>query len=110
MRQTCHEVLQELKINNPLFDVAMELERIALNDPYFIEKNLYPNVDFYSGIILKAIGIPTSMFTVMFALGRTVGWIAHWKEMYNQGNFKIVRPRQIYTGHKQRDFEPMDKK
>ncbi|OZN49998.1 citrate synthase [Gallibacterium anatis] len=110
MRQTCHEVLQELKIDNPLFDVAMELERIALNDPYFIEKNLYPNVDFYSGIILKAIGIPTSMFTVMFALGRTVGWIAHWKEMYNQGNFKIVRPRQIYTGHKQRDFEPMDKK
>lgn len=109
MRQTCHEVLQELKIDNPLFDVAMELERIALNDPYFIEKNLYPNVDFYSGIILKAIGIPTSMFTVMFALGRTVGWIAHWKEMYNQGNFKIVRPRQIYTGAKQRDFEPMDK-
>ncbi|OBX11412.1 citrate synthase [Gallibacterium genomosp. 3] len=109
MRQTCHEVLQELKIDNPLFDVAMELERIALNDPYFIEKNLYPNVDFYSGIILKAIGIPTSMFTVMFALGRTVGWIAHWKEMYNQGNFKIVRPRQIYTGEPQRDFEPMDK-
>ncbi|KGQ24726.1 citrate synthase [Gallibacterium anatis] len=110
MRQTCHEVLQELKIDNPLFDVAMELERIALNDPYFIEKNLYPNVDFYSGIILKALGIPTSMFTVMFALGRTVGWIAHWKEMYNQGNFKIVRPRQIYTGATQRDFEPMDKK
>ncbi|AWX15347.1 citrate (Si)-synthase [Mergibacter septicus] len=109
MQQTCHEVLNELKINNPLLDVAMELERIALSDPYFIERKLYPNVDFYSGIILKAIGIPTSMFTVMFALGRTVGWIAHWKEMYNQGNFKIVRPRQIYNGEKQREFIPMEK-
>ncbi|AWX13402.1 citrate (Si)-synthase [Mergibacter septicus] len=109
MQQTCHEVLNELKINNPLLNVAMELERIALSDPYFIERKLYPNVDFYSGIILKAIGIPTSMFTVMFALGRTVGWIAHWKEMYNQGNFKIVRPRQIYNGKKQREFIPMEK-
>lgn len=109
MQKTCHEVLNELKIKNPLLDVAMELERIALSDPYFIERKLYPNVDFYSGIILKAIGIPTSMFTVMFALGRTVGWIAHWKEMYNQGNFKIVRPRQVYIGEKQRDFIPMEK-
>lgn len=109
MRQTCHEVLKELNIQNPLLDVAMELERIALSDPYFVEHKLYPNVDFYSGIILKAIGIPVSMFTVMFALARTVGWIAHWKEMYNQGAIKIVRPRQLYVGHPKRDFEPMDK-
>ena len=84
-------MLNELNIQNPLLDVAMELERIALSDPYFVEHKLYPNVDFYSGIILKAIGIPVSMFTVMFALARTVGWIAHWKEMYNQGAIKIVR-------------------
>ncbi|PJG86309.1 citrate synthase [Conservatibacter flavescens] len=109
MRETCHEVLSELGVNTPLLEVAMELERIALNDPYFIEHKLYPNVDFYSGIILKAIGIPVSMFTVMFALARTVGWIAHWKEMYNQGGFKIVRPRQLYTGEKQRPFEKMEK-
>ena len=109
MRQTCHEVLNELNIQNPLLDVAMELERIALSDPYFVEHKLYPNVDFYSGIILKAIGIPVSMFTVMFALARTVGWIAHWKEMYNQGAIKIVRPRQLYIGHPQRDFERMEK-
>ncbi|MGR6981430.1 citrate synthase [Testudinibacter sp. P27/CKL/0425] len=109
MRQTCHEVLKELNIQNPLLDVAMELERIALSDPYFVDHKLYPNVDFYSGIILKAIGIPVSMFTVMFALARTVGWIAHWKEMYNQGAIKIVRPRQLYVGHSKRDFEPMDK-
>ncbi|AZI13894.1 citrate synthase [Avibacterium paragallinarum] len=110
MRQTCHEVLQELNIKNPLFDVAMELERIALNDPYFIEHKLYPNVDFYSGIILKAIGIPTSMFTVIFALARTVGWIAHWKEMFKPGNMKIVRPRQLYTGHIERPFSPLEGK
>lgn len=109
MRQTCHEVLKELNVQNPLLDVAMELERIALSDPYFIDHKLYPNVDFYSGIILKAIGIPVSMFTVMFALARTVGWIAHWKEMYNQGAIKIVRPRQLYVGHPARDFDKMDK-
>ncbi|KGQ70821.1 citrate (Si)-synthase [Chelonobacter oris] len=109
MRQTCHEVLKELDVQNPLLDVALELERIALSDPYFVDHKLYPNVDFYSGIILKAIGIPVSMFTVMFALARTVGWIAHWKEMYNQGAIKIVRPRQLYVGHPQRDFEAMDK-
>lgn len=104
MRDTCHEVLQELGINTPLLEVAMELERIALNDPYFIERKLYPNVDFYSGIILQAIGIPTSMFTVVFALARTVGWIANWKEMYEDG-LKIVRPRQIYMGEKERHIE-----
>ncbi|AOF52362.1 citrate (Si)-synthase [Rodentibacter caecimuris] len=104
MRETCHEVLQELGITTPLLEVAMELEHIALSDPYFIERKLYPNVDFYSGIILKAIGIPVSMFTVIFALGRTVGWIANWKEM-NEENLKIVRPRQIYTGHQERHLK-----
>ncbi|MDG6894117.1 citrate synthase [Volucribacter amazonae] len=105
MRETCHDVLQELGVSTPLLEVAMELERIALNDPYFIERKLYPNVDFYSGLILQAIGIPTSMFTVVFALARTVGWIANWKEMYEQDGLKIVRPRQIYTGHTERHVE-----
>ncbi|WP_301098383.1 citrate synthase [Otariodibacter sp.] len=106
MRETCHEVLGELGINTPLLEVAMELERIALSDSYFIERKLYPNVDFYSGIILQAIGIPTSMFTVIFALARTVGWIANWKEMHHvTDNLKIVRPRQIYTGYKERHIE-----
>ncbi|MDY4280536.1 MAG: citrate synthase [[Pasteurella] mairii] len=109
MRKTCHSVLKELNIQNPLFEVAMELERIALEDQYFIDHKLYPNVDFYSGIILKAIGIPTSMFTVIFALARTVGWISHWKEMFKPGNMKIVRPRQLYRGEKQRPFDAMDK-
>lgn len=104
MRETCHEVLKELNIKDPLLDVAMELERIALSDPYFIEKKLYPNVDFYSGIILKAIGIPTSMFTVIFAMSRTVGWISHWDEMLSDKGHKIGRPRQMYTGYTKRDF------
>lgn len=104
MRETCHEVLKELGVTTPLLEVAIELERIALSDPYFIERKLYPNVDFYSGIILQAIGIPTSMFTVIFALARTVGWIANWKEMYEE-SLKIVRPRQIYTGHTERHIE-----
>lgn len=104
MRETCHEVLDELKVNDPLLDVAMELERIALEDEYFVSKKLYPNVDFYSGLIMKAIGIPTSMFTVIFALSRTVGWIAHWKEMLDQPGHKIGRPRQLYTGKTERDF------
>ncbi|MCL1126485.1 citrate synthase [Shewanella surugensis] len=110
MRETCHEVLAELNVNDPLLDVAMELERIALEDEYFVSKKLYPNVDFYSGIIMKAIGIPTSMFTVMFALARTVGWIAHWKEMLDQPGHKISRPRQLYTGEDLRDFIPADKR
>lgn len=104
MRETCHEVLNELGLNDSLLEVAMELERIALNDPYFIEKKLYPNVDFYSGIILKAMGIPSSMFTVIFAMARTVGWIAHWNEMHSDG-MKIARPRQLYTGYEKRDFK-----
>lgn len=103
MRESAHEVLKELNINDPLLDVAMELERIALEDPYFVEKKLYPNVDFYSGIILKAIGIPTNMFTVIFALSRTVGWISHWHEMMGEANQKIGRPRQLYTGAAQPD-------
>ncbi|WP_417616933.1 citrate synthase [Oceanisphaera sp.] len=104
MRETCHEVLDDLKIEDPLLDVAMELERIALSDPYFVERQLYPNVDFYSGIILKAIGIPTSMFTVIFALSRTVGWMSHWNEMMSDPKQKIGRPRQLYTGAAEREF------
>ncbi|RUO55441.1 MULTISPECIES: citrate synthase [Pseudidiomarina] len=107
MRESAHEVLKELNIDDPLLDVAMELERIALEDPYFVEKKLYPNVDFYSGIILKAIGIPTNMFTVIFALSRTVGWISHWHEMMGEANQKIGRPRQLYTGEAKRDFTPI---
>ncbi|MBO1519135.1 citrate synthase [Oceanisphaera pacifica] len=104
MRETCHEVLDDLKIEDPLLDVAMELERIALSDPYFVERKLYPNVDFYSGIVLKAVGIPTSMFTVIFALSRTVGWMSHWNEMMSDPKQKIGRPRQLYTGAAERDF------
>lgn len=104
MRESCHEVLAEMNIQDPLLDIAMELEKIALEDPYFIEKKLYPNVDFYSGIILKAMGFPTSMFTVLFAMARTVGWIAQWKEMIEEPTQKIGRPRQLYTGPVARDF------
>jgi len=108
MQRTCHEVLTELGIkDDPLLDLAVELEKIALHDEYFISKKLYPNVDFYSGIILKAMGIPTSMFTVLFAVARTVGWISQWKEMMEDPSQRIGRPRQIYTGHVQRDFVPM---
>jgi len=109
MRETCHEVLKELGIQDPLLDVAMALEKVALEDPYFIEKKLYPNVDFYSGIILKALGIPTSMFTVIFAMSRTVGWISHWEEMLSQPGQKIGRPRQMYTGEVNREFTPIKK-
>jgi len=106
MKQTCDEVLSELGINDPLLELAMKLEEIARHDEYFIERNLYPNVDFYSGIILKAVGIPTNMFTAIFALARTAGWISHWKEMVS-GPYKIGRPRQLYTGHTQRDILPL---
>ncbi|KMT65322.1 citrate synthase [Catenovulum maritimum] len=109
MRETCHEVLESLGIQDPLLDVAMRLEQIALEDEYFISKKLYPNVDFYSGIILKAIGIPTNMFTVIFALSRTVGWISHWNEMLSQPGAKIGRPRQLYKGEEQRTFNPIEK-
>ena len=108
MRETCHEVLEELHIqNHPILDVAMELERIALSDPYFIERKLYPNVDFYSGIILNAIGIPTSMFTVIFALARTIGWITNWIEMQEDPSSKIGRPRQLYVGVPKREVPPI---
>jgi citrate synthase len=111
IRNTCHEVLDELGIkNDPMLDLAMELEKIALNDSYFIRKKLYPNVDFYSGIMLKAMGFPTSMFTVLFAIGRTAGWVAHWKEMIEDTSMKIGRPRQLYTGKKQREYQDMDKR
>ncbi|MFN7113243.1 MAG: citrate synthase [Alphaproteobacteria bacterium] len=110
MRDTCHEVLAELNVQDPLLDIAMELEKIALQDEYFIEKKLYPNVDFYSGIILKAMGFPTSMFTVLFAMARTVGWIAQWKEMIEEPTQRIGRPRQLYTGPTARDYVPLDKR
>ncbi len=109
MRKICHEVLDDLNINDPLLDVAMELERIALSDPYFIEKKLYPNIDFYSGIVLRAMGIPRSMFTVIFALARTIGWISHWKEMIAEPALKIGRPRQLYTGKVNLTFPSNDK-
>mgnify|MGYP006256296107 FL=1 len=109
MRESCHDVLAELGVNDPQLELAMKLEEIALNDPYFKEKKLFPNVDFYSGIILKAIGIPTSMFTVIFALSRTVGWIAHWNEMISNP-YKIGRPRQLYTGEAERSFVPVNER
>ena len=105
LREACHEVLDELGVRDePLLELAMELERIALQDDYFIQKKLYPNVDFYSGIILKAMGFPTSMFTVLFAIARTVGWVAQWNEMIEDPNQKIGRPRQLYTGPVKRDY------
>ena len=108
MRESCHEVLDELGIENePLLELAMELERIALEDDYFVERRLYPNVDFYSGIIFKAIGIPVSMFTVLFAVARTVGWVAQWNEMVEDPNQRIGRPRQLYTGYEQRAYVPI---
>ena len=111
MRQTCYEVLKELNLeNNKLFELAMELEKTALSDPYFIERKLYPNVDFYSGIVLRAIGIPTSMFTVIFAVARTIGWVSQWNEMIADAEHKIGRPRQLYRGAVKRDFVPVNKR
>mgnify|MGYP001051268733 CR=1 FL=1 len=111
MRETCHEVLAELGLQNDrLFKLAMELERIALEDEYFVERKLYPNVDFYSGIVQRALGIPTSMFTCIFALARTVGWVAQWMEMIADPDQKIGRPRQLYTGATRREVVPIDKR
>ncbi len=111
IRESCHEVLSELGIkNDPLLDLAMELERIALQDDYFIEKKLYPNVDFYSGIIFRAMGIPASMFTVLFALARSVGWVAQWQEMIADPTQKIGRPRQLYQGYAERAFVPVEQR
>lgn len=111
MRQTCYEVLKELKLeNDPIFQLAMSLEKTALSDPYFIERKLYPNVDFYSGIVLRAIGIPSNMFTVIFAVARTIGWISQWNEMIGEPDHRIGRPRQLYLGETQRDFVTLDKR
>jgi len=111
MHKTCHEVLGELGIkDDPLLDVAMELERIALNDDYFVEKKLYPNIDFYSGITLKAMGFPKTMFTVLFALARTVGWVSQWNEMIEDPSQRIGRPRQLYIGATHRDYVPVEKR
>lgn len=109
IKKACDDVLQELGIKDPLLDIAKQLEEIALTDNYFIEKKLYPNVDFYSGILYRAIGIPTDMFTVMFAIGRMPGWIAQWKEM-REGKEPIARPRQIYTGPVNRDYVLVEKR
>jgi citrate synthase len=111
MRKTCHEVLNELGLqDDPLFKLAMELEKIALEDEYFVTKKLYPNVDFYSGIVMRAMGIPNSMFTAIFALARTAGWIAQWSEMNADPEHKIGRPRQLYTGETRREFVPIEKR
>jgi citrate synthase len=107
IRKMTHEVLERLGIHDPLLEVAMALEEVALKDDYFVERKLYPNVDFYSGIIYKALNIPVEMFTVMFALGRTAGWIAHWLEQNAEGSVKIGRPRQVYTGAGERLYVPI---
>jgi len=106
LKKSCDEVLDELGIkNDPLLDIAVELEKIALNDDYFVQRKLFPNVDFYSGIIYKALGIPTNLFTVIFAIARSAGWVAQWKEMIEDPGFKIGRPRQLYTGHTSRKYK-----
>jgi len=111
MRKTCHEVLNELGLNDdPMFKLAMELEKIALEDEYFVSRKLYPNVDFYSGIVMRAMGIPNSMFTAIFAMARTAGWIAQWSEMHSDPEAKIGRPRQLYTGEIRREFVPTEKR
>jgi citrate synthase len=111
IREVCHEVLENMKDNNnPLFELALRLEQVALEDEYFVERKLYPNVDFYSGIIYQALGIPTSMFTVMFAVARTVGWVAHWMEMMDDPEQRIGRPRQLYTGAPMREYVAVDKR
>ncbi len=110
IKAACHKVLAKQKQRDPIFDIALELEEVALSDPYFIEKKLYPNVDFYSGIIYRALGIPEQMFTVLFSIGRLPGWIAHWREMQASPTKKICRPRQIYTGPTERPYVPMEKR
>ena len=111
MQKTCHEVLGELGMKHePLLELAMELERIALEDDYFVQRKLYPNVDFYSGIIFRAMGIPTALFTALFAVARTVGWIAQWNEMIEDPAQRIGRPRQLFTGATTRGYVPMNKR
>ncbi len=110
IKKHCHELFKKMNIKDPLLDIAVKLEAAVLKDPYFVERKLYPNVDFYSGLIYKAMGIPTEMFTVMFALGRLPGWVAHWKEQHDNAKSKIGRPRQIYTGYAKRDLVAIDKR
>ena len=110
IKGVCHKLLAKLKVPDPIFDLAQELEEVALNDPYFIERKLYANVDFYSGIIYRILGIPKNMYTMLFALGRLPGWIAHWREMHSAPNMRIHRPRQLYIGHCKREFEPLIKR
>lgn len=110
MKENCHDVLDRLNYRDPLLDIAMELEQIAISDPYFIDHNLYPNVDFYSGIMLRAMGIPTNMFTVMFAIGRLPGWIAQWRENMQDAEQRLTRPRQVYTGHTEQPYIPIDER
>ena len=111
MRETCYEVLGALGLEkDPLFKLAMALEKVALEDDYFVKRKLYPNVDYYSGIVQKALGIPVSMFTGIFSLARTVGWIAQWQEMITDPEYKIGRPRQLYNGPTRRDIKPIDKR
>ncbi|MGC6444962.1 MAG: citrate/2-methylcitrate synthase, partial [Rubripirellula sp.] len=110
IRSSCEKLLNKLQLDDPLFEVAQALEEVALKDEYFIERRLYPNVDFYSGVIYRALGIPVQMFTVLFAIGRLPGWIAHWREMHANPAKRINRPRQIYTGYNERDFLPIEKR
>ena len=110
IKAACDELLEDLDLDDPLFDIAQQLEKVALEDEYFIKRNLYPNVDFYSGVIYRAMGIPVEMFTVLFAIGRLPGWIAHWKEMHDSPTKRICRPRQVYTGSNERKFVPVDKR
>ena len=108
IKEACHALLKKLGVNDALLELAMRLEEVALRDEYFVERKLYPNVDYYSGIIMRALGIPTNMFTVMFAIGRLPGWIAHWREVRVDGTSRIDRPRQIYTGATKRSFVPVE--
>jgi citrate synthase len=110
IKSTCDRLVKKLKLKDPIFEIAQELEAAALTDPYFIERKLYPNVDFYSGIIYRAMGIPVQMFTVLFAIGRLPGWIAHWQEMHHSPTKRIARPRQVYTGAAKREFVPREKR
>jgi len=110
IKDVCHRLLDKHRVEDPLFEMALELEEVALKDPYFVDRKLYPNVDFYSGIIYRMIGIPKNMFTVLFALGRLPGWIAHWREMHLSPKKRIQRPRQLYTGPSKREFVPLIKR
>jgi citrate synthase len=110
IKKACDKLLTKLNLDDPLFRIAQKLEQVALEDEYFVERKLYPNVDFYSGVIYRAMGIPVEMFTVLFAIGRLPGWIAHWKEMHDSPNKRICRPRQVYTGPTEREFLPLDKR